>query len=155
MNTTNIRDQKIETLNELIAITRDSAEFYSDAATKVDNPQLRSLFSGMADSKNGLVGAMSRDIKETGARPAEAGTFRGVLHQIYGDAKAKFGDNKDYAYVSELEETEDRLLGAWNNVLRDDDVPAPVKNAVTSYLPKVKQHHDLMRDRKWAMETKH
>jgi uncharacterized protein (TIGR02284 family) len=78
-----------------------------------------------------------------------------VLHQIYGDAMAKFGDKKDYAYVSELEETEHRLLGAWNNVLRDDDEPAPVKNAVTSYLPTVKQHHDLMRDRKWAMETKH
>ncbi len=156
MNTnTSIREQKIDTLNELIAVTRDSADFYSDAATKVDNPQLKTLFNGMADSKNGLVGAMSRDVKVEGARPAEAGTFRGVLHQIYGDVRAKFGDNSDYAYVSELEETEDRMLGALNNVLLDKDVPSPVKEAVTSYLPKVKEHHDLMRDRKWAMKAKH
>ncbi len=155
MMNTNIREQKIETINELIAITRDSADFYKDASTKVDNPQLKTLFNGMAESKNGLVGAMSRDVKLEGARPAEAGTFRGVLNQIYGDARAKFGDNTDFTYVSQLEETEDRLLGALNNVLHDSEVPAPVKEAVTSYLPKVKEHHDLMRDRKWAMETKH
>lgn len=155
MMNTNIREQKIDTINELIAITRDSADFYSDASTKVDNPQLKTLFNGMAESKNGLVGAMSRDVKLEGARPAEAGTFRGVLNQIYGDAQAKFGDNTDFTYVSKLEETEDRLLGALNNVLHDSEVSAPVKEAVTSYLPKVKEHHDLMRDRKWAMEIKH
>lgn len=153
--TTNIREQKIDTLNELIEITRDSADFYRDAATKVDNPQLRTLFTDMAESKHGLVGAMARDVKSEGARPAEAGTFRGTLHQIYGDVRAKFGDSSDYAYVSELEETEDRLLGALNNVLNDKDAPVPVKAAVTSYLPKVKAHHDLMRDRKWEMKRQH
>lgn len=157
MNTTvnEIRNQKIDTLNDLIAITRDSADFYSEAAGKVDNPQLKTLFTGMAESKNGLVGAMSRDIKVEGAAPAKDGTFRGTLNKVYGNIRAEFGDNKNYAYVSQLEETEDRLLGAFNNVLHDKDVPAPVKEAVTSYLPKVKQQHDLMRDRKWAMQTKH
>jgi uncharacterized protein (TIGR02284 family) len=154
MNTT-IREQKIETLNELIAVTRDSAEFYSEAATKVDNPTLSALFNGMADSKNGLVGAMSRDVRTEGAQPADAGTFRGVLHQVYGDVRARLGNDADYAYVSELEETEDRLLGALKDVLKDDDAPAPVKQAVSSYLPKVKEHHDLMRDRKWSMQGSH
>lgn len=154
MNTTTIRNQKIDTLNELIAVTRDSADFYRDAAAKVDNPALKTLFNGMAESKQGLVGAMARDVKLEGAQPAEAGTFRGTLRQIYGDVRARLGDS-DYAYVSELEETEDRLLGALNNVLHDKDAPAPVKEAVTSYLPKVKQHHDLMRDRKWTMKAAH
>jgi len=153
--TTNIREQKVETLNELIAATRDSAEFYSEAATKVDNGQLKTLFSDMARSKNGLVGAMSRDVKMEGAKPATDGTFRGSLHKFYGDVRAKLGDS-DYAYVSELEDSEDRMLHALEDVLKDRDVPAPVKQAVTSYLPTVKQHHDAMRDRKWAMQgTRH
>ena len=158
MNTTtntNIREQKIETLNELIAVTRDSAEFYTDAAVKVDNPQLRTLFTDMADSKNGLVGAMAREVKTDGATAAKAGTFTGILRQTYGDVRARLGNNSDFTYVSELEATEDRMMDAWNNVLKDDDVPKPVKQAVTSYLPKVKAHHDLMRDRKWAMQATH
>ncbi len=149
-----IRTQKIDTLNELIAITRDSAQFYDEAAGKVDNTRLKTLFTDMAAAKNGLVGAMSRDVKLEGATPAQDGTFRGSLHRIYGDVRAKFG-SKDFAYVSELEESEDRMLEALNNVVKDKDVPAPIKTAVTSYLPKVQEQHNLMRDRKWAMETNH
>lgn len=152
--TTEIRKEKIKTMNELIAVTRDSAEFYTEAAGKVDNSQLKALFSGLADSKNGLVGAMSRDVKSEGAEPATDGTFRGSMHKVYGDIRARFGDN-DYAYVSELEASEDRMLHALQDVLQDDGIAPPVKQAVTSYLPKVKQHHDAMRARKWAMAATH
>lgn len=149
-----VRNAKIDTLNDLIAITRDSAEFYTEAANKVNNAQLKTLFAHMANSKNGLVGAMSRDVKLEGATPAQEGTFRGSLDQFYGGIRAKLGD-KDYAYVSELEESEDRLLNALGNVIKDEDVPAPVKATVNTYMPTVKQQHETMRDRKWAMETKH
>ena len=77
MQTNNIRDEKIETLNELIAVTRDSAEFYGDAATKADNPQWQSLFREMAASKGQLVGALSSEVGAEGATPDRDGTFRG------------------------------------------------------------------------------
>ncbi|GAB3338963.1 PA2169 family four-helix-bundle protein [Marilutibacter aestuarii] len=156
MNTTSqhIRNEKIETLNELIEVSRDSAQFYADAASKVDNPQLKQLFTGMAESKNGLVGALARDVRAEGASPAKSGTFRGSLHEFYGDIRAKLGD-KDYAYVSELEESEDRMLDAMRDVIEDNGTPAQVKTAVSGYLPKVKAQHDLMRDRKWAMKSAH
>lgn len=153
MNTTShIRDEKIETLNELIEVSRDSAEFYGEAAGKVDNPELRQLFNGMAESKQGLVGALSREVRAEGGKPASGGTFRGRLHEFYGDIRAKLGD-KDYAYVAELEESEDRMLDAMKDVIGDDGTPAPVKSAVATYLPKVKAQHDLMRDRKWSMKA--
>ena len=153
-NIDNIRNAQIDNLNDLIAITRDSAEFYTEAANKVHNPQLKTLFTHMANSKNGLVGAMSRDVKHEGGKPTKEGTFRGNLDRFYGDIRAKLS-NKDYAYVSELEQSEDRLLNAFNNVIKDEDVPGSVRATVTTYLPTAKQQHDTMRDRKWAMETKH
>ena len=30
-----------------------------------------------------------------------------------------------------------------------------MQEGATDYLPKVQQHHDAMRDRKWAMEARH
>lgn len=151
-HTEKIRDTKIHTLNELIEVTRDAANFYHDASTKIDNPKLKGLFSDMAQTKNGIVGAMSREVRSEGAKPAESGTFQGVLRNVYGDVRAKFGD-KDYAYVAELEETEDRQLKAFENVLKDDKAPIQVKTVVNSYLPTVRKQHDLMRDRKWAMNS--
>lgn len=155
MNHTNIREQKIDTLNELLAVTRDSAEFYEDASTKAGNPQLQSLFRDMAQSKNELLGAMAGEVRAEGASPDTDGTFRGTLHRMYGDIRGRMSDD-DYGYVAQLEESEDRMLHKFEEVLQDGDTPMPVKEAVRSHLPTVKQQHDRMRDRKWTMEaTRH
>jgi uncharacterized protein (TIGR02284 family) len=147
-----IRTEKIDTLNELIEITRDSASFYSDAAKAVPNPQLKSMFGEMASSKQGLVGAMSREVRTEGAKPATTGTVRGAWDKLYGEVRSQFGDS-DYRYVSQLEATEDRLMKAFHEVVADDDVPASVKQTVNSYLPTIRSHHDMMRDRKWTMQA--
>lgn len=69
-NIETIRTEKIDTLNDLIEITRDSATFYGDAAKAVPNPALKSLFGEMASSKNGLVGAMSKEVLSSLRPPA-------------------------------------------------------------------------------------
>ena len=147
-----IREQKIDTLNELISVTRDSATFYKSAAGEAQSPQLQSLFRSMADSKNGIVGALSREVKSEGAEPKYSGSFSGSLHRLYGEVRGKLGSD-DYAYVSQLEASEDRMLDAYCDVLKDNDTPQPVKAVVSEYLPKVTAQHDLMRDRKWSMQA--
>ena len=156
MNTKNaietIRTEKIDTLNDLIEITRDSATFYNDAARAVPNPALKSLFGEMASSKHGLVGAMSREVRAEGAKPATTGTVRGAWDRLYGEVRGQFGD-ADFGYVKQLEASEDRLMKAFNEVVADDSVPVSVKQTVTNYLPTIRSHHDMMRDRKWDMQA--
>ncbi len=155
-NNAELRQEKVETLNELIQATRDSAEFYADAAKAVTNPQLRSLFDDMAESKQGLVGSMAREVRAEAGEPATDGSLRGSLHQFYSTLRAEMAkDHGDYAYVKELEKSEDRLMAAFHDVIKRDDVPKAVKESLLSYLPKVQQHHDAMRERKWAMEARH
>lgn len=150
-NIDKIREQQIDTLNDLIQVTRDSAEFYQDAAGEVESPQLKSLFDQMAASKNGLVGAMSHEVQLAGDEAEDSGTFRGSLRQFYAGVRSKFGDT-DYAYVSELEQSEERLLNAFDDVIKDQDVSQQVKQTVSQYLPTIKEHYAVMRDRKWAMD---
>lgn len=151
-NIESIKTEKIDTLNDLIEITRDSATFYNDAAKAVPNPALKSLFGEMASSKQGLVGAMSREVRTEGAKPATTGTVRGALDKLYGEVRTQFGD-ANYGYVSQLEATEDRLMKAFNEVVADEGVSASVKQTVSSYLPTIRSHHDMMRDRKWDMKA--
>ncbi len=151
-NIESIKTEKIDTLNDLIEITRDSATFYNDAAKAVPNPALKSLFGEMASSKQGLVGAMSREVRSEGAKPATTGTVRGTWDKLYGEVRSQFGD-ANYGYVSQLESSEDRLMKAFNEVVADKDVSAAVKESVSSYLPTIRSHHDMMRDRKWDMQA--
>ena len=81
-NNTELRREKVETLNELIQATRDSARFFSDASGAVSNPELRDLFRDMAESKQGLVGSLSREVREEAGKPATEGSLRGSLHQL-------------------------------------------------------------------------
>ncbi len=155
-NNPELRKEKVETLNELIQATRDSAAFYADAAKSVQNPALRTLFGDIAASKQGLVGSMARDVRAEAGEPATTGTLRGSLHQVYSTLRAEMAkDHGDYAYVKELEKSEDRLLEAFHDVIKRDDAPKAVKESLLSFLPKVQQHHDDMRARKWAMEARH
>lgn len=152
---TRVRNEKVGTLNELIQATRDSAEFYSDAARRVENPSLSALFDHMANSKNGLVGSMTKEVQMAGAEPAKSGTFRGSMRAIYDDSLALMGvDKSDFSYVDRLEKSEDRFMEAIHDVIKSDSAALEVKQSLSSYLPTVKKHHDVLRERKWAMEGK-
>ena len=155
-NNSELRHEKVETLNELIQATRDSAAFYADAANAVTNPGLRDLFAGIAESKQGLVGSMAREVRAEAAQPAPTGTLVGSLHRMYSTVRAEMAkDHGDYASVAQLEKSEDRLMEAFHDVIARDDAPKAVKESLLSYLPKVQEHHDTLRQRKWAMEARH
>jgi len=75
----------------------------------------------------------------------------GSMQQFYGKVRAAFGDT-NYGYVAELEESEDRLLGAFKDVLHND-LPPAVRQEVTQLLPDVQECHNVMRARKHAMKA--
>ncbi len=144
---------KIEhSLNDLIQIARDGHDFYTAAATKVDDAELASLFERIARSKAAIVASLSSTVAATGGEPAKHGTFVGSMQEMYAKVRAAFGDTQ-YGYVAELEESEDRLLKAFKDVLTDNEVPAPVRTEVTRLLPEVQETHAVMRARKHAMKS--
>ena len=141
-------------LNDLIEIARDGSEFYTDAASKVDNPELASLFTRMAGHKREIMNGLSADVAAIGGEPADSGTMAGSMRKGYANLRAALG-NKDYAYVAELEELEDRLLAAFRETVQDDDTPAAAKAAAQKYMPQVQECHDIMRNRKVALKDAH
>jgi uncharacterized protein (TIGR02284 family) len=139
-------------LNDLIEIARDGGDFYTEAAGKVSNPELSTLFGQMAGHKREIVSGLSADVSSAGGEPAEHGTMVGAMRQTYARARAALGDTND-AYVAELEELEDRLLHAFRDTIGDDDTPAAAKAAAQKFLPRVVECHNIMRDRKMALKN--
>ena len=138
-------------LNDLIEIARDGSDFYAEAAGKVDNAELATLFRNMGEHKREIVTGLSADVAATGGDPADHGTMVGSMRQVYAKARAALGDS-GYAYVAELEELEDRLLKAFRETLEDEGTPAAARAAAQKYLPRVTECHDIMRNRKIAMK---
>ena len=141
-------------LNDLISIARDGKDFYEEAAQKVDDAELKTLFARIATTKAQIVGDLSAAVQAAGGKPEDSGTLVGSMQQMYGKIRAAFGDT-EYGYVAELEESEDRLLEAFDKAARDADTPPAARDVIVRLLPEVRASHDVMRARKHAMKNNH
>ncbi|WAC63638.1 PA2169 family four-helix-bundle protein [Pseudoxanthomonas sp. SL93] len=138
-------------LNDLIEIARDGKDFYTEAASKVKDAELSALFTRIVGIKGDIVTRLSAVVAAAGGDPAKHGTMVGTMQQFYGKVRAALGDT-EYGYVAELEESEDRLLKAFNETLTDNDTPAAARAEVERLLPQVRECHNVMRDRKRALK---
>ena len=138
------------TLNELIEITRDGQVFYADAINQVDNPHLKNVFRGMIDAKSQLISALSEHVRVRGEQPSTDGTFAGSFRKVYAEVSARLSNHKDATFVAQLEESEDRLLHAFEQAAKDSD-DLPLHQIITQYLPKVRLCHEQMRNLKQSL----
>jgi uncharacterized protein (TIGR02284 family) len=141
----------IDILNDLIAATRDGKGFYEHAATKVKNPELKALFMRLAHVKAAIVRELSDEIRADGDVPTQTGTWSGDFNRFYTQIRAHLGD-KTYAYVAQLEESEDQLLKAFDKALHDEDISPHAHAVINRQLPEVRSCHAIMRAQKIALK---
>lgn len=134
-------------LNELIEVLNDGVKFYDDAAGTTSNETYRQLFQRMASTKRSIVADLKSEVSQQGETPADGGTIAGSLRQAYTDLRAKMSDNPDAKYIGQLEESEDRILHAFQEALTTSD-KAQVRQIAQNYLPDIRRMHDEMRDLK-------
>ena len=148
----NVNTEIQHSLNDLIEIARDGGDFYAEAAGKVEDSELSTLFGQMATHKRDIVAGLSADVAATGGEPAEHGTTVGTMAQAYTNVRAALGDT-NFEYVSQLEQAEDRLMTAFKDTINDSDTPAAAKASAEKYMPRVVECHNIMRSRKQAMQV--
>src|SRR4249920_1670962 len=134
-------------LNDLVAIASDGKAFYEHAATKVNDPDLVKLFDRIASIKADIVSSLSSEIQAGGDQPNKTSTLAGDLAQFYGDLRAMAG-HKDYAYVAQLEQSEDRFLKVFEDARISKETSPRAVAALARLAPEVRQCHELIRSRK-------
>ncbi|TLX53488.1 hypothetical protein DN824_00470 [Stutzerimonas nosocomialis] len=135
-------------LNELIEITRDGQHFYQHAIEHVKDVELQHLFRDMAQAKTHVIQALSVKVAAHHEQPAQSGTLVGKMRELYADSKAKLGDETT-VFVDQLEESEDRILHAFEDALKDAE--PDVRALLAIELPKIRACHDRMRNLKKSM----
>jgi uncharacterized protein (TIGR02284 family) len=144
--------QTTTSLNELIEVLNDGVKFYDDAAGSTQNPTYRELFQRMASTKRSIASDLKAEVSYQGEKPADGGTVAGTLRQAYTDLRAKLSDNPDAKYIGQLEESEDRILHAFQDALTTSD-KAQVRQIAQNYLPDIRRMHDEMRDLKAQLKN--
>ncbi len=134
----------IPTLHDLAQICCDGEAFYRDAAEKMQNEDLRQAVLEVGRVRGDLCRDFAEYLRHQGENPSGTGTFYGTLHKLYADLRARFAEDSDRIYVSELEEAEDRLLHAMEEAMLTLE-PADARVVLQRYMPAARAAHERMR----------
>ena len=137
------------TLNDMIEVLNDGKKFYEEATGHVRRNDLKALFSRMARTKGAIADDLRTAVVASGAKPAEGGSFAGALRTAYAEIATKLSSDKDYTYIAQLEEFEDRILKAFQDAQAKSDDQG-VRTIAQRYLPEVTRDHNEMRGLKHA-----
>jgi uncharacterized protein (TIGR02284 family) len=143
------KNNTVATLNDLVEALNDGIAFYDHAATESDDAVHVQLYRDMSRIKGVIAADLKAEVARQGGKPANDSSWLGDFRQGYADLKAKLMKDPDEAYVSSLEEQEDRVLHAFRDAL-DQDQPPRVRELAAAYLPEVRGMHDRMRALKKA-----
>lgn len=142
---TNLREETVDDLQDLIRVNIDSCKGFRHAADEVDNPQLESFFRECADQRNRFAGELRQYVKMNDEDAEDSGSIKGKMHRWWLDMRSMMQDHDAHAVLSEAERGEDFIKGRYERVL-DDTKNSPINPVLAKQYREVKTIHDRVRD---------
>ena len=139
------RGSILDVVHELIETCRDGQTGYAHAAAIVSDPELKSYFTRQTEERTRLLHELEVEAKRIGeSQPNTSGSFAGVLHRAWFEAKADVGLG-DQAVVNSVESGEDAAKNAYEKALAEE-LPEQLRTIVQRQAESVFAAHDHVRD---------
>jgi len=146
------QDQERMVATHLIDICKDGRDFYNNAAEKVENDNLKKLFRENGNIREGIIVNLKDYMKNKDDPIKAEGTIGGKTMQFFGQLAAAVSPNTDKAFVTQLEEAEDRSLEEFNKALATSITPE-LKMRIMGYTKELKHTHYHMKAMKEIMKA--
>jgi len=148
-------NEVIETLNNLIEISKDGEEGFRTSAENIDDSLLKSFFLRRSLEIGGSVKELQEVVRSLGGEPETTSSIAGTLHRHWVDIKTAVTSNDKLAVLNEVERGEDSALKAYKEAVVQD-LPAYVRDLVQKQLDGVQRNHDEVKAlRDHAQELAH
>jgi uncharacterized protein (TIGR02284 family) len=141
-------DQKeiISTINNLIETLKDGQKGFKEAADAVNDPQLKSLFTGYSEQRSRFASELQAQARSVGeAEPETGGSAAGAMHRGWINLKSAITSKDESAILAECERGEDAAVQAFEKAMRND-FPSPVRDIVSRQYSEIKTAHDRIKD---------
>lgn len=148
MNNTAINEHTAEVLNDLVKINNDRIEGYQKAIeeAKDEDGDLKTLFQNMKTASVQLKQELAALVSQYGDSPTTATRTDGKLYRAWMDVKATFSGNSRKSVLENCEFGEDAAQKAYKTALADNELPADVRQIISSQQMALKADHDKIRN---------
>jgi uncharacterized protein (TIGR02284 family) len=118
--------QILDTLEDLIQISRDGQHGYRDASEHAKNPELKRLLNEVSLERAKFAGDLELEAVRWGRADVDRnGTALGAVHRGWTDLKAALGGGDD-AILSSIETGDELARRRYDEAIRSDDMPEDI-----------------------------
>lgn len=141
----NLNKDTIKGIQDLIEINIDSSKGFKEAAEKVENPEIATLFRQCGQERNQYAGQLKDIVRVNGEDPEKSGSMSGTLHRWWLDIRGTVTGGNEHTVLADAERGEDAIKHRYEEVLKDTSGSA-VNDVLQKQYTGVKSRHDQIRD---------
>lgn len=112
-------EEQVEELNELLAKCYDAEKGYKEAAEKVEDPKLKSLFREYAQQRYDFGHKIKSEITSLGGEIDKGDTLAAKAHRVWMDIRSALAGNDDSAVLKEAIRGEKNALANYNESIEE------------------------------------
>jgi uncharacterized protein (TIGR02284 family) len=126
--------EAVQILNDLIQINNDRITGYERAIKELkdNDDDLKALFAVFIDQSRQNKMILGKEVQSFGEDMDNGTTAGGKIYRAWMDVKAVFTGHDRHTVLENCEFGEDSALKAYHTALRDDDLPAYLKEIVSN-----------------------
>jgi len=134
-------DQVISILNGLIETCKDGQAGFQEAATGVQQTDLKTFFEKNGLQRSKFAGELQTLVQSLGGDPENSGSFAGALHRGWMNIKTAVTGKDDAAILNECERGEDSAKNAYQEAL-EQTLPDYIRDSVQVQYQFINAAHD-------------
>lgn len=137
----------IDALNTLVEINNDRIEGYETAGKETNEPDLKVLFTKLAETSQDCRIELEREVELLGGTPAKGTKVSGKFFRAWMDVKAAITGKDRKAILESCEFGEDHAIKTYESVLEDDSehLNGEQISLIESQYDLLKADHDAVR----------
>jgi uncharacterized protein (TIGR02284 family) len=134
-----------EVLEHLVEICRDGERGFRAAAEYVSTPELKALFTQLAEQRQTFVHDLEPHVNRLGGSALASGTGAGAVHRGWMNLKAHVPGHHDQTIVTEAERGEHAAIKAYDDAL-SGVLPPTAINIVEAQREKMRETQERIRE---------
>jgi uncharacterized protein (TIGR02284 family) len=139
------------TLNDLIETCKDGENGFKQAAEKVKDSSLKSLFLKYSAQREIYAQELQSAVVLLGDKPETTEHVAAKLHRGWMGLKQALTSDEDKALIDECEAGEDAAVKAYTQAL-DKSIPANIETLIRKQFAGISEAHGVIRDLKHSRQ---
>jgi uncharacterized protein (TIGR02284 family) len=141
----NRNDKAFRAINDLVETCKDGMKGYETAAGSVENPQIKSELSRLAQQRAQFINELESQARQAGINTHQDNTIEGAaldvagaVHRGWINLKSAITGNDSQAVLNECENGDAAALKTYEQALTVENLPPMIRNVIE------KQHADIL-----------